>query len=98
MSWFMHLSVKEDFAGSIPAPGAPDVREENCDPGQLLLVVTPRFERGGRWFDSSPRNSLGLKAKQGPGTPTAERPVLNTGECGFDSRPGHLGSIATTAR
>ena len=26
-------------------------------PGQLLLVVTPRSERGGRWFDSSPRNS-----------------------------------------
>jgi hypothetical protein len=23
----------------------------------LLLVVTPRSERGGRWFDSSPRNS-----------------------------------------
>jgi hypothetical protein len=25
-------------------------------PGQLRLVVTPRSERGGRWFDSSPRN------------------------------------------
>ena len=26
-------------------------------PGRLLLVATPRSERGGRWFDSSPRNS-----------------------------------------
>src|SRR3954452_21658588 len=25
-------------------------------PGQLLVVVTPRSERGARWFDSSPRN------------------------------------------
>ena len=35
----------------------PEVRISNVDPGQLLLVVTPRSERGGRWFDSSPRNS-----------------------------------------
>ena len=25
-------------------------------PGQLLLVVTPGSEPGGRWFDSNPRN------------------------------------------
>ena len=87
-------------------------------PGQLLLVVTPRSERGGRWFDSSPRNSVqalteairpdegpvlktggGLgplvgssptaSASKGPGTPTAERPGLNPGACGFDSHPGY---------
>src|SRR5262245_65841394 len=28
---------------------------DELTPGQLLLVVTPRSERGGRWFDSSPR-------------------------------------------
>jgi hypothetical protein len=28
---------------------------DDVTPGQLLLVVTPRSERGGRWFDSSPR-------------------------------------------
>jgi hypothetical protein len=27
-------------------------------PGQLLLVVTPGSEPGGRWFDSNPRNSI----------------------------------------
>ena len=26
------------------------------DPGQLLPVVTPGSEPGGRWFDSNPRN------------------------------------------
>jgi hypothetical protein len=31
---------------------------ESPTPGQLLLVVTPRSERGGRWFDSSPRKFL----------------------------------------
>ena len=27
-----------------------------CDPGQLLLVVTPGSEPGRRWFDSNPRS------------------------------------------
>ena len=34
----------------------PPSRIDDTTPGQLLLVVTPRSERGGRWFDSSPRN------------------------------------------
>jgi hypothetical protein len=120
----VRLSVKEEFAGSIPAPGAlrqvgkgkptgdgtrlengramslegstpsPSAAIEACswpigeapvfqtgqagstpaehfspnpemwsrvqsrnDLGQSLLVVTPASEAGGRWFDSSPRNS-----------------------------------------
>jgi hypothetical protein len=28
-------------------------------------------------------------ASKGPGTPTAERPGLNPGACGFESHPGH---------
>src|SRR5215471_10824478 len=82
-------------------------------PGQLLVVVTPRPERGGRWFDSSPRNWEAIRPDEGPvlktggglgplvgssptasaatrpGTPTAERPGLNPGACGFDSHPGY---------
>src|SRR5262249_12294937 len=81
-------------------------------PGQLLVVVTPRSERGGRWFDSSPRNLEAIRPDEGPvlktggglgpfvgssptasastrpGTPTAERPGLNPGACGFESHPG----------
>jgi hypothetical protein len=38
-----------------PAEGGAS-RKGEVDPGQLLLVVTPRPERGGRWFDPSPRN------------------------------------------
>ena len=36
-------------------------------PGQLLLVVTPRSERGGRWFDSSPRNWFEFNGSQPAG-------------------------------
>ena len=43
----------------LPEPGlnlfCPNQETRNT-PGQLRLVVTPRSERGGRWFDSSPRN------------------------------------------
>src|SRR5689334_8840540 len=52
-----------DGGGSNPPPRTLDVGvvsnglEAIDAPGQLLLVVTPRSERGGRWFDSSPRNS-----------------------------------------
>src|SRR4051812_31022946 len=46
------------------------------DPGQLLLVVTPRSERGGRWFDPSPRNSP-IDSKET--NRSDEGPVLNTG-------------------
>src|SRR4051794_11173282 len=46
------------------------------DPGQLLLVVTPRSERGGRWFDPSPRNwPIGAMEVNRPD----EGPVSNTG-------------------
>jgi hypothetical protein len=134
----------------------------NDDPGQLLLVVTPGSDPGGRTFDSCPRNcskarrgvfpmlffsppyqggvgggsspespapDLSLptsiarpteairpdegpvlktgggprrlwvrvprlplrsaRTSRGPGTPTAERPGLNPGACGFDSHPGY---------
>src|SRR4051794_19833368 len=45
-------------------------------PGQLLVVVTPRSERGGRWFESSPRNSgSSLTEAIRPD----EGPVLKTG-------------------
>src|SRR5262249_12678874 len=40
-------------------------------PGQLLVVVTPRSERGGRWFESSPRNLEAIRPDEGP--------VLKTG-------------------
>src|SRR5262249_45673730 len=40
-------------------------------PGQLLVVVTPRSERGGRWFESSPRNLEVNRPDEGP--------VLKTG-------------------
>jgi hypothetical protein len=40
------------------------------DPGQLLLVVTPHSECGGRWFDSSPRNSV--RFDQWPGRQPAD--------------------------
>jgi hypothetical protein len=33
----------------------PELKAINT-PGQLLLVVTPGSEPGGRWFDSNPRN------------------------------------------
>ena len=45
-------------------------------PGQLLLVVTPRSERGGRWFDSSPRNSVQAFTEA---IRPDEEPVLKTG-------------------
>jgi hypothetical protein len=35
------------------------------NPGQLLVVVTPRSERGGRWFDSSPRNWKDSRDRKG---------------------------------
>ena len=38
------------------------------NPGQLLVVVTPRSERGGRWFDSSPRNSESIPEVGGRGS------------------------------
>jgi hypothetical protein len=44
-------------------------------PGQLLVVVTPRSERGGRWFDSSPRNSFTTTEANRPD----QGPVLKTG-------------------
>src|SRR5262249_24497806 len=92
-------------------------------PGQLLVVVTPRPERGGSWLDSSPRNSVTevirpdegpvLKTGRGlgplvgssptasaatrPGTPTAERPGLTPGACGFDSHPGFWFLVASVS-
>jgi hypothetical protein len=36
--------------------GAKVVLMDDFAPGQLLLVVTPGSEPGGRWFDSNPRN------------------------------------------
>ena len=36
--------------------GASAVLIDDTAPGQLLLVVTPGSEPGGRWFDSNPRN------------------------------------------
>jgi hypothetical protein len=57
-----------------PARGETHQTYEQFDPGQLLLVVTPGSDPGGRWFDSSPRNCE---------TTEAIRPdqglVLNTG-------------------
>src|SRR5262249_58425557 len=45
-------------------------------PGQLLTVVTPRSERGGRWFESSPRNS---ESSLTEAIRPDEGPVLKTG-------------------
>ncbi len=39
--------------GSTPSPRAAELM---IDPGQLLPVVTPGSEPGGRWFDSNPRS------------------------------------------
>ena len=60
-------------------------------PGQLLLVVMPGSEPGGRWFDSNPRNLL--VAHLSPSTEVIrpdEEPVSKTGgdfavACGFKS-------------
>src|SRR3954452_6180376 len=110
---------RESAKGRLPdfESGGGGSNPPSPSPGQLLTVVTPRPERGGRWFESSPRNSgsslteairpdegpvlktgVGLgplvgssptaSAESRPGTPTAERPVLNPGACGFDSHPG----------
>lgn len=47
------------LTGRLPGfePGGGGSNPPSRTPGQLRLVVTPRSERGGRWFDSSPRNS-----------------------------------------
>ena len=47
-------------------------------PGQSLLVATPRSERGGRWFDSSPRN-LALVQTCTEAIRLDEGPVSKTG-------------------
>jgi hypothetical protein len=46
-------------------------------PGQLLLVVTPGSEPGGRWFDSNPRNLEESQTWKSSGLD--EEPVLKTG-------------------
>src|SRR5262249_59302615 len=58
-------------------------------PGQLLVVVTPRPERGGRWFESSPRNSVSSLTEA---IRTDEGPVLKTG-----GGPGPLVGSSPTA-
>ena len=41
----------------LPEPTEGDgSQKDEVDPGQLLLVVTPGSDPGGRWFDSSSRN------------------------------------------
>ena len=82
--------LEPDHGGSNPPPRIGNDRFEYFPipdgPGQLLLVVTPRPERGGRWFDSSPRNSRRTPARV---RQPAERPGLKPGDCGFESHPGH---------
>ena len=54
--------------GSSPSPRtsvAMAVSQEQHDPGQLLLVVTPGSEPGGRWFDSNPRNFFDRRKPSG---------------------------------
>lgn len=47
----------------LPEPAMRDASPKNkIAPGQLLLVVTPGSEPGGRWFDSNPRN-LGVEPR-----------------------------------
>jgi hypothetical protein len=71
--WQKSPALNRESAGSIPAPRNGFGFGE--DPGQLLLVVTPRSERGGRWFDSSPRNSVTTTEANRPD----QGPVLKTG-------------------
>ena len=62
--------------GSIPSPRAyARERYPRRIPGQLLLVVTPGSEPGGRWFDSNPRSLLARTEVIRPD----EDPVLKTG-------------------
>ena len=51
-----HRSSKPDRRVRLPPGTLSHVLRFSFDPGQLRLVVTPRSERGGRWFDPSPRN------------------------------------------
>src|SRR6185312_2586463 len=52
------------YGGSSPSPrtsaawAVSSCHIRTSDPGQLLLVVTPGSDPGGRWFGSSPRNFL----------------------------------------
>jgi hypothetical protein len=93
--------------GSNPPSRTPDPHT----PGQLRLVVTPRSERGGRWFDSSPRNSRREKHDEADGShPAGSGAWLETrwrpgAACGFEShgfrilssmKPGSVGNRQTT--
>ena len=56
------------YGGSSPSPRtsvAMVVSQRQPDPGQLLLVVTPGSEPGGRWFDSNPRNFFDRRKPSG---------------------------------
>src|SRR6516165_7084558 len=66
-----------------------DTLSGSLTPGQLRLVVTPRSERGGRWFDSSPRNSNSFKSTDGS-QPAGSGACLEnrwrpSAACGFES-------------
>ena len=77
------------YGGSNPSPrtsAAMAVSQWTPDPGQLLLVVTPGSEPGGRWFDSSPRNFLSDGSHPvGSGTCLEDR-RRRQAACGSESR------------
>ena len=81
------LALNQVDGGSSPSPRTctGTLSRRTTDPGQLLLVVTPGSEPGGRWFDSNPRNFAIDTEVIRPD----EEPVLKTGggraACGFES-------------
>ncbi len=79
---FLALNQKTEVRPLLPELVLYDPCLEKNDPGQLLLVVTPGSEPGGRWFDSNPRSFTEAIRPD-------EEPVLKTGDgfavCGFES-------------
>src|SRR5689334_19164125 len=51
------------YGGSIPSPRT----RRDFTPGQLLLVVAPGSEPGGRWFDSNSRSFVNMNGSDPAG-------------------------------
>ncbi len=90
MSWFVRLSVKEEFAGSIPAPGALDLGKGKPTGDGTRLENGRAMSLEG----STPSPSAGNATCSWP---IGEAPVLQTGQAG--STPAeHFGDRLTGRR
>jgi hypothetical protein len=82
--WSLRHTLNVEAAGSIPAPGTRlHAHTEAIRPDQGPVL------KAGGGFGPLVGSSPTASASQRPGTPTAERPGLNPGACGFDSHPGY---------